>query len=102
MGQMEISGCTKILGGWGLENIFLFSKYLVAKSCWRLITTDSLWMKVIIQKYIYPEFVLEWIRNPLKKKSMCSIIWKEVINSYEVVGEGLSWHIGNGSKVCII
>jgi hypothetical protein len=32
---------------------------------------------------------------------MCSIIWKEVINSYEIVGEGLARLIGNGSEVLI-
>jgi hypothetical protein len=32
---------------------------------------------------------------------MCSIISKEVINSYEVVGEGHVCRIGNGSKVRI-
>jgi hypothetical protein len=99
MGKMEIFGIPKTLGGWGLKNIFLFSKALATKSCWILITTDSLWMKVIIQKYIHPDSLEEWIRNPLKKRTMCSIIWKAVVNSFDVVGDGLAWCIGNGTKV---
>jgi hypothetical protein len=43
----------KALGGWGLKNIFLFSKALVAKSTWRLISTSSLWTSVVTQKYIH-------------------------------------------------
>ena len=38
----------KALGGWGLKNIFLFSKSLAAKSVWRLISTKKLWTKVVI------------------------------------------------------
>jgi hypothetical protein len=31
------------LGVWGLKNIFLFSKDLAEKVCWRLILVSSLW-----------------------------------------------------------
>ena len=33
----------KEVGGWGFKNIFLFSKALVEKVCWRLILVSSLW-----------------------------------------------------------
>jgi len=84
-----------------MKIIFIFSKDLSSKSCWRLITRGNLWTQVIIQKYIYRGSILEWIINEKKKKFMCSIMWKEVIHSFEVVGEGLAWCIGNGSKVHI-
>jgi hypothetical protein len=32
----------KALGGWGLKNIFLFSKSLAAKGGWRFLKTESL------------------------------------------------------------
>jgi hypothetical protein len=56
----------KILEGRGLENIFLFSKYLVAKSCWRMITIDNLLMKLVTKKYVCLNSILEWIGNLVK------------------------------------
>jgi hypothetical protein len=35
----------KALGGWGLKNIFLFSKALAAKGGWRILNSTSLWTK---------------------------------------------------------
>jgi hypothetical protein len=54
----------KALGGWGLKNIFLFSKALAAKSVWRLISTKNLWTKVVLLKYVAPLSLLEWLRRP--------------------------------------
>jgi hypothetical protein len=91
----------KALGGWGLKNIHLFSKALVAKVGWRLITIDNLWTKVVIHKYINPDTVEEWICRPVKVATQCTIIWKALINSFQVVGEGLAWKVGNGQRVRI-
>jgi hypothetical protein len=52
---MGYFGNSQIVGGWGLKNVFYFSKALAAKFVWRLITTDSLWTKVISHKYISPD-----------------------------------------------
>jgi hypothetical protein len=68
----------KALGGWGLKNIFLFSKALAEKSVWRLITTTSLWTKVILLKYVAPLSLLEWIRSPGTRTSGISVMWKAV------------------------
>jgi hypothetical protein len=71
----------KALGGWGLKNIFIFSKALVEKCGWRLLKTSSLWTKVVVQKYIEPDSLEAWIRNPQKMLKGASVIWKAVINS---------------------
>ena len=57
---------SKGLGGWGLKNIFLFAKSLEAKGGWKLLKTESLWTQVMIQKYISPVFVEDWIWIPMK------------------------------------
>jgi hypothetical protein len=66
--------CPKSLGGWGLKNIFLFSKDLEVKSGWRLFTTDKLWSTIVVQKYICPNSLEDWIQKPEKKYTKCSII----------------------------
>jgi len=96
--KWDILASPKSLGGWGLKNIFYFSKALAAKSVWRLITTDSIWNKVISKKYISPDSMEEWIIRPTKETSNCSIIWKVITNSFQVVGDGLAWHVGKGTQ----
>ena len=56
----------KAMGGWGIKNIFLFSEALAAKGGWRLIHADNLWTRVITAKYIAPDSIIDWIRNPTK------------------------------------
>jgi hypothetical protein len=91
----------KALGGWGLKNIFLFSKALAAKACWRLISDTSLWTLVIAQKYISPDSIEDWIRSPLKASTNGSIIWKAMISSFPVVGDSLAWKVGKGNHLRI-
>jgi hypothetical protein len=101
LGKMGPTGPTKSSGGLGLKNIFIFSKALAAKTCWRLITTDSLWTQVVTHKYIKPGSVGDWIRRENKNIPNCSIIWKVVIKSFHVIGDGLAWKIGRGDKLRI-
>lgn len=42
--------------------------------------------------------MVEWIRTPQKEANNCSIIWKTIINSFHVIGDGLAWKIGDGSR----
>jgi hypothetical protein len=47
--KLETLETPKLFGGWGLKHIHCFSKALAAKVGWRLITTTSLWIKVVTQ-----------------------------------------------------
>ena len=89
----------KGLGGWELKNIFLFAKYLVAKGGWRILKMENLWAHVMIQKYISPESMEDWIRRLVKSHVGGSIFWKVVVKSFDVIGNGLAWMIGNGRKL---
>lgn len=80
----------KYHGEWGLKNLFLFAKDLAAKIGWRLIATHSLGIEVITHKYIIPKTTLEWIRDPIKTHLGESIIWKELITSFDLIGDGLA------------
>jgi hypothetical protein len=99
--KWNILAIPKSLGGWGLKNIHLFSQALPAKVGLRLITTDNLWTKVVTRKYISPDTVDECIHRPVKVATQCTIIWKALINSFQVVGEGLVRKVGNGQRVRI-
>jgi hypothetical protein len=99
--KWESIAMPKALGGWGLKNIFLFSKALAAKACWRLISVSSLWSLVVSQKYISPASIEDWIRTPNKSATNGSIIWKAMISSFSVVGDSLAWRVGKGNHLRI-
>lgn len=84
----------KALGGWGLKNIYKFSTALATKCGWRMISTSSLWTKVIIQKYIAPNSLIDWIRVSQKSCKGGSILWKAIIKSFHLIEEHLAWNVG--------
>jgi len=91
----------KGLGGWGLKNIFLFSKALAAKGGWRLLKTNSLWSRVIKQKYLAEESIEDWMRNPRKTHMGGSMMWKAVVIAFPLIESKLAWNVGNGQKLLI-
>jgi hypothetical protein len=70
--RWEMIAILKALGEWGLNFFFLFSKAMVAKGSWRLITTTSIWMRVVHKKYIAPLSIMDWVRSNDKRKSSYS------------------------------
>jgi hypothetical protein len=54
---------------------------------------------VVTQKYILPGTIEDWIRRSNKTTSNCSIIWKAIIKSFHVIGDGLAWKIRKGEKL---
>jgi hypothetical protein len=74
---------------------------LEAKTGWHLISNNDLWSLVIIQKYIAPETVENYIRSPNKSHKTGSMLWKALISSFPVIGEGLAWRIDRGNILCI-
>ena len=66
---------------------------------WRLLITVIMWSKVIIQKYIAPDSIDDWIRSPGKSHIGGSVIWKVVVLSFGVIESNLAWHVGNDRKL---
>ena len=91
----------KYLGGWGIKVPVVFAKALAAKNVWNIIHGTGLWVKIVVQKYIHPLNILEWIRSPVKKKKNISIYWKAVLWAFDIIGIFLVWKIGNGTVVHI-
>jgi hypothetical protein len=89
----------KLMGVWGLKNIYCFSTALAAKTRWRLISSNNLWSKFIHKKYICPTSLAEWIRNPKKSHQNGSIMWKALVKSFEVINQGLAWKVGRGNSL---
>jgi hypothetical protein len=51
-------------GGWGFKNLSSFNSALLACSFWRALSHDSIWNRVIIDKYLGSLPLLQWLRKP--------------------------------------
>jgi hypothetical protein len=50
-------------GGWGFQNIFLFSKSLAANTLWRVLMGIGIWHDVIMDKYLASTSIIKWYRS---------------------------------------
>ena len=55
----------------------------------------------MIQKYLAPDSVEDWIQNPRKTHASGSVIWKAVVKYFELIGSNLTWNVGNGRRAWI-
>ena len=76
------------MGGWGLKNIFLFSKYLATKGTWNFIQDKVLWCHLVEKKYIHPNSIKEYIRRPRK-----------IIQNVPIFGKLIPWLYTNWKLV---
>jgi len=88
-------------GGWGIKDLNAFTASLEAKVGWKIVKLENLWTKIVKRKYIDPSPLEDWIRNPEKKDGKVSTIWKETIEAFQVIEQGLSWKVGNGENIRI-
>jgi hypothetical protein len=86
----------KILGGWGLRNIFLFNKVLVEKSLWRVMMKDGIWHRVIKDKYLPHCSIATWLRSTSHRTTNASHIWKNLLKYLHIITHWLRWKLGTG------
>jgi hypothetical protein len=53
----------KKYGGWGLRNLFSFSRAMVANTLWRALMVDGLWHRVLKEKYLPSVSVEHWLQT---------------------------------------
>jgi hypothetical protein len=76
----------KDYGGWGIHNLFWFSKALASKSLWRLLSNKMLWGRVLTSKYLAGKTIEEWFRCPRKSVSVISNGWKAMADAFPLFG----------------
>jgi hypothetical protein len=97
----EIIAKPKLLGGWGLRNIFLFNRALAANSLWRVLMKDGIWHRVIKDKYLPYCSVSTWFRTTTNRSISASQTWKNLLKSLHLITHWLSWSPGSGHSVII-
>ena len=88
-------------GGWGIKDLYIFSRALVANVVWRLIMTKNISMKIIVRNYVYPLSIIDWVQLQNKYKTNVSTIWKFVLTSFNIIDFGLARRIGSGEHALI-
>jgi hypothetical protein len=91
----------KSFGGWGIRNIFDFSKSLAANTLWRILMGEGIWHRVIIDKYLLQNSVTNWLRTQSFRKNGISRIWSGLTKVLYLILHGLSWIPGNGISIKI-
>jgi hypothetical protein len=63
-----------------------------------MINHEGLWGKVIMEKYIVPQIVVEWIRKEVESHSGTLVVWKALMRAFPLVGKWLACKIGKGNR----
>ena len=101
LGKWDRIAIPKRWGGWGIKRLELFSKAWAAKLGWQLISSNSLWTRVALEKYIWPTTLMDWLRQSRPPASNISNIWKEMMNALPMLRLGITWRIKEGNVVGI-
>jgi hypothetical protein len=86
-------------GGWGLKNLSIFNKALLACSFWRAISIDNIWHRVIKDKYLGAKPLSFWLRRTHLIQSLDSPFWKGLVSSSQVILHWLRWSPGSGKDI---
>ena len=60
---------------------------------------ENLCTRVVVEKYIAPYSVEEWIRRDNKSHKGGLVIWKAVVKYFDVIEDSLAWNVENGRKM---
>jgi hypothetical protein len=74
---------------------------LAAKSCWRGLFGNSLWSRILKQKYLKGVDLNSWLHKDDCNFLVASIIWIFFMSSMHIIKRWLAWKIGYGKKVII-
>jgi hypothetical protein len=91
----------KSMGGWGILNIFDFSKALATTTLWRVLMGKGIWHKIIMDKYLGNINVSTWLRSNSFIQNGVSKIWSGLLKVTYLILHGISWNPGSGDLVAL-
>lgn len=88
-------------GGLGIRPYSDFNKAALAKLGWKILTDpNNWWVQIMHAKYLRKNNFFS-----VKKNSRSSMAWKGILNSRDLLSNGMRWIVGNGSQInfwCLI
>jgi hypothetical protein len=97
--RWEVLSRPKKIGGWGLQNLFLFNTALNTNTLWRVLSQDSIWHRVVFGKYIQNQSLVNWLRKPSHLISSASRIWSSLLHTLPIIQHWLCWRPGAGFQI---
>jgi hypothetical protein len=97
--QLGSSCSPKKYGGWGIRNIYYFSRALAAKSLWRGLLSQGIWQRVLKDKYYPHLLVSSWLHSAEPLALNGSQTWKNLINALPLLVHWLAWKPGSGFSI---
>jgi hypothetical protein len=82
-------------------NLSTFNTALLANSFWRAVSVDSIWHRIIADKYLNSLPLIRWIRKPSFLQRNASPFWKGMVASLPVILHWLVWKPGAGTEIRI-
>jgi hypothetical protein len=99
--RWDILSRPKKVGGWGLKNLTFFNTALLANTLWRVLTHDSIWHRIILDKYLGDTPVFAWIRKSSHLQQRASSFWNGLTKTFFVILHWLRWRPGSGTLISI-
>jgi hypothetical protein len=84
-----------------LKDIYVFSQALTTKSLWRLIYNECLYGKFMKIKYLKHKYVEELLKSERRIYQGVSIVSKDLVKAFPLLGQWVVSKVGRGNKVCI-
>jgi hypothetical protein len=88
-------------GGWGIKNLSQFNEALLANSFWRAVSHDSIWHRIVMNKYLGTLPLHQWIRKSSFNLQRASPFWKGLLVSSPVILHWLRWKPGAGCDILL-
>jgi hypothetical protein len=89
------------MGGWGILNIFDFSKALATITLWRVLMGKGIWHKIIMDKYLGKINVTSWLRSSSFIQNGDSKIWSGLLKVTYIILHGIRWSPRLGDLVAL-
>lgn len=88
---------SKECGGLGIKKARKQNLALLSKLGWKVSNQDeSLWANIFSDKYLRNHTISSWPRS-----RSASYVWKSIVDTKQVLEQGVKWIIGNGKNVSI-
>lgn len=84
-------------GGLGMRDMVAFNKALLAKQCWRIMTSPNSLMVRILKKKYFPNCDFMSASN----SSPSSYTWRSILAARDILKRGVRWVVGNGESIDI-
>jgi len=99
--RWEVLSRPKKNGGWGFWNLFHFNTDLNANTLWRVLTQESIWNQVLMDKYLQNSTLINWLRFPSHIFNSTSRIWSNLTRTIPIINHWLNWRPGVGHLITI-